>query len=250
MSWESELELAANAARKAGAVLRDLMGKDITVLSSEGKDIKLQADRDAEATILKVLEQAGYPVLAEESGEHGITGEDTPFWVVDPLDGTLNFSRGLPICCVSIALCQRDKPLLGVIYDFNRDECFSGGKGIAATVNNVPIEVSSIEEKAKAILATGFPSHIDYSDTVAISDFVAEVQAFKKLRLIGSAALSLSYVACGRLDAYAENDIMLWDIAAGAAIVQAAGGYIDIRQSERHKWGRLVRCASCPGIWS
>lgn len=248
MSWEIELELASSAARKAGAALRDLMKGPIKVLSSVGKDIKLQADCDSEAIILEELSKTEYPALAEESGEHGITDDDTPFWAIDPLDGSLNYSRGIPVCCVSIALCRRDEALVGVIYDFNNDECFTGSEGSEAKLNSDVIRVSDITKREEGILATGFPSYRDFgSDT--LKDFISQIQAFKKVRLLGSAALSMTNVACGRVDAYAEDDIMLWDVAAGAAIVRSAGGYVKMEDSGRVKWGKLVRCSSCSGIW-
>ena len=235
------LSVAVEAARKAGAVLAEA-SRD-AVLSSEGRDLKHQADRDAEKAILEYLkEKSLFPVLTEESGVHGKMG-DGPLWIVDPLDGTLNFSRSNPFCCVSIALWQSDQPLMGVVYDFNRDELFSGIVGEGAWVNDQPIRVSEVETKNKAILATGFPTFSDFSND-SLREFVGQVQQYKKVRLFGAAALSLAYVACGRVDAYMENDIMLWDVAAGAALVKAAGGEIEVVQSDRGQWMRRVKCAA------
>jgi myo-inositol-1(or 4)-monophosphatase len=248
MKWLAEFELAKTAARNAGGHLAGLLRGQKTVLSSVGRDIKLQADRDAEAIILELLAQSEYPVLAEESGEHGAVG-DSPFWVVDPLDGTLNFSRGLPLNCVSIALCRGNEPLLGVVSDFNRDECYAGVVGEGAWLNDAPVTVSGVGECGKAILATGFPVNRDFG-SASLTAFVAQVVRFKKVRLFGSAALSLAFVACGRVDAYAEDDIMFWDVAAGAALVKAAGGYVDVSDSESVKWGKVVRCASNAAVWN
>ena len=248
MNWGIELELAVDAARKAGAVLRDLMDREKTVLSQSRTDIKLQADRDAEAIILEVLAESKYPVLAEESGEHGLTDGGTPYWVVDPLDGTLNFSLNLPICCVSIALCQKDESLLGVIYDFDRDECFQAAQGQDAQCNGETIHVSKETQRDTAILGTGILSYNDYCNE-ASTGFLPQAQQFKQIRMIGSAALSMAYVACGRIDAYAENTIKLWDVAAGIAIVESAGGCVDMSASSEHKWGRVTRCAANPSLW-
>ena len=248
MRWRQELELAERASRQAGAILRELRDKDKTVLSSVGKDIKLQADRDAEAGILELLAGSAYPVLAEESGAHGIIGGADPYWVVDPLDGTLNFSRGVPMSCVSVALCEGARAVLGVIHDFNREECFSGIASEGAWLNGVPMTVSGIDDAARAVLATGFPTKRTYS-TDSLNAFVEDVQRFKKIRMFGSAALSLAYVACGRVDAYAEDDIMLWDVAAGIAIVQGAGGFVAVCDSPSVEWGKVVRCGSHAGIW-
>ncbi len=217
-------------------------------MSEIGRDIKLQADQDAEAIILKALSASGYPVLAEESGEHGLVDGDTPYWIVDPLDGTMNFNRGFPECCVSIALFRGEDPLLGVIYDFNRDECFRGIVGEGAWLNDTPMTVSGIAERNQAVLCTGFPTHRSF-DEDSIEEFVRSAQDFKKVRMLGSAALMVAYVACGRADAYLEESIMLWDVAAGLALVQAAGGYIDVQPSPRKKWGRIVRCGAHRDLW-
>jgi len=248
MKWEAELDLAKTAARKAGNHLAGLLrDREKTILSNVGRDIKLQADRDSEAVILDLLATSEHPVLAEESGEDGVVAND-PFWVVDPLDGTLNFSRGVPMNCVSIALCRGNEPLLGVVYDFNRGECYAGAAGEGAWLNDSRVSVSETRDRGKAILATGFPVNRDFGSE-SLTAFIEQVRQFKKVRLFGSAALSLAYVACGRVDAYAEDNIMFWDVAAGAALVKAAGGYVDMSNSDSVKWGKVVRCASHAVIW-
>lgn len=249
MNWADELALAVTAAKAAGALLLDAMRRDKKVLSAAGRDIKLQADRDAEAVILDVLNKSQFNVLAEESGEHGALDGDAPFWIVDPLDGTMNFSRGIPLCCVSIALSRLDEPLLGVIYDFNMDELYTGVVGEGAWLNGAPMAVSDIADAAKGILATGFPVNFVY-DEAGLKEYLATVTRFKKVRKFGTAALSLAYVACGHADAYAEDDIMFWDIAAGVALVKAAGGYARIAPSPTLKWARRVRCASRESVWN
>lgn len=247
VNWEVELRRAVDAARAAGKVLCNLMRKPKKVLSEVGRDIKLQADQDAEAAILEILKQSDYPVLAEESGEHGDATGGGPVWIVDPLDGTLNFSRGIPLCCTSIALAQGDTPILGVIYDFNRDELFTGVPGKGAWHDGQPMRVSDIREAARGILNTGFPTASDYGDE-ALMEFINNVRRFKKVRLLGSAALMLAYVACGRYEAYAEDNIMWWDVAAGVALVLAAGGYADVRPGTGD-WARIVRVSSHREIW-
>ena len=124
MKWQAELDLAVGAAAEAASFLQEESTKDKLVLSEIGRDIKLQADRDAEALILQILAESEYPVLAEESGEQGDLTSDGPFWIVDPLDGTMNYKHGLPLCCVSIALSRGNDPILGVINDFNRWQLF------------------------------------------------------------------------------------------------------------------------------
>jgi myo-inositol-1(or 4)-monophosphatase len=248
MNWKSELDLAVRAAAAASVYLKDAFAGEKTVLAEIGRDIKLQADRDAEARILDMLRPSGLPVLAEESGESGAIPDDTPVWIVDPLDGTMNFKRGIPFCCVSLALSVGGRPVLGVIDDFNRDECFSGIPGAGAWLNGAPMHVSAAAVPARAILTTGFPTKFDVGGP-ALNVFMDSARRFKKVRMLGSAALMMAYVASGRVDAYAEDDIMYWDIAAGAALVEAAGGWVAMRASPTDKWARHVRCAARSALW-
>lgn len=213
------LQTARDAALIAGRLL--LSHTSNVVLGETSHDTKLDADIAAEKAIIRHLEEnSNFPVLSEEAGL-----SDTrkgPRWIVDPLDGTVNFSRSIPLCCVSIALWDNG-PLLGVIYDFTRGELFSGEVDKGAWLNNKPIHVSDVKEASSGIIFTGIPVASDFGRP-AIESLGLLVQNFKKVRLLGTAALSLAYVACGRGDAYMESKIRIWDVAAGAAIVQAAGG--------------------------
>lgn len=215
-----ELEVAKLACHKAGNFLLSLKEKKIN--SNDGKDIKLQADLDSEKIICEILSNAfSYPILSEESYKINEEQKRGIHWVIDPLDGSLNFSQDIPLCCISIGLYKNNKPILGVIYDFNRDEMFSGVVGIGAWLNGEKIIVpKKIKEKNQAVLATGFSSYMNY-DREELSKFISYIQEFKKVRLLGSAALSLAYVACGRIDAYYEKDIAIWDIAAGLALINS-----------------------------
>jgi len=224
MTLEECQELAVSAALDAGTLLKGHSAEANRVRAEDGKDLKLEADVLAEGRILDRLRASSpYPILSEESGANPGFSEEAEFWVVDPLDGTLNYGRHLPLTCVSIALWRGDQPVLGVVYDFERGELFSGRVGEGAVCNGTPIAVSNVEDPAKAVLSTGFPSGRDFGEA-ALLDFCRKVQEFKKVRLLGSAALSLAWLAAGRLDAYAEDDIWLWDVAAGLALVAAAGG--------------------------
>ncbi|EOH3838898.1 inositol monophosphatase family protein [Campylobacter jejuni] len=213
-----ELEVAKLACYKAGKFLLNLKEKIIN--SNNEKDIKLQADLDSEKIICEILSNFfNYPILSEES--YNISKEEKKeiYWIVDPLDGSLNFSQDIPICCVSVALYKGDKPILGVVYDFYRDEMFSGLVGIGTWLNNKKISVlNTKKDKKQAVLATGFSSYMNYSRS-ELEKFITHIQEFKKIRLLGSAALSLAYVACGRVDAYYEKDIAFWDVAAGMALI-------------------------------
>lgn len=242
------LSVAEEAACEAGRLLASAFDEVACIESEEGRDIKLHADRRADACIIRVLATSGLPVLAEESGEHGRIDGESVFWVVDPLDGTFNYQRRIPLSCVSIALWQGRQPVLGVVHDFIHDERFSGVVGEGAWLNGSPMRVAAPRLPGAAVLATGCPVYRDYSDD-SLHVFAQSIQRFKKVRMLGSAALSAAYVACGRLDAYGEDDIMLWDVAAGAALVAAAGGWVDMRPSPRRLWATMTRLSSCASLW-
>ena len=220
------LEIAKSAALKAGKYLLENQGKELKILLNQGRDIKLQLDIDTEQLIKDSLRsQSTFSILGEETGLSSDVGEF--YWVVDPLDGTSNFLRDIPISCVSIALMQDLQPILGVIYDFNHDDLYFGHLESKAFVNQVEIIVSDYSEKSKSTLVTGIPARTNYSDN-EFKNMIDDFQQWKKVRMIGSAAMASIYVAAGKADTYKENGIFLWDIAAGAAIVNAAGGVASI----------------------
>jgi len=247
--WCAELELAKVAAQVAADCLNTRAATALTILDDTGRDIKLAADRAAEAIIIDRLQESGYAILAEESGELGDLNSGAPVWVVDPLDGTMNYSRDIPLCCTSIALMKDGQPLLGVVQDFNRKETFVGLASGGAWLNDEPISVSAVDSASRAILATGLPSFRDYSAS-ALQPTIKQFGRFKKVRMLGSAALMLAYLAAGRVDAYQEDDIMLWDVAAGLALVQGAGGVVVVEKSTRNCWARRVWCASNASMWN
>ena len=162
-------------------------------------------------------------------GEEGIVGDQTSDyqWVVDPLDGTVNFFYGIPHFCVSIALRFRGEVIVGVIYDPVRDELWSGDKGRPPLLNGKPFQVSPRANLAEAIVSIGLAKT---SATIEAGLPLLEqmVHRVRKCRMLGSAALDMAYVACGRLDAYIEQGISLWDIAAGCLLVEAAGGRVEL----------------------
>ena len=238
MKWQKEFDLAKQAAIAASGSLKKL-GRD-EVIDRSGRDVKHRADLESEKIILDILKSASaYAVLSEESGELGIINENSPTWIVDPLDGTLNYSQNISFSCISIALWRSKQPILGIVYDFNHDELFSGVVGVGAWCNEDLIKVSEIDLPGNAVLATGFPVNRDFSSK-GLNDFIQQIEQFKKIRLLGSAALSLAYVACGRVDAYTEEDIMFWDVAAGIALVKAGGGDVFFQDSSRKKWAKNV----------
>ncbi|HLH92629.1 MAG TPA: inositol monophosphatase family protein [Xanthobacteraceae bacterium] len=216
---------AQEAAHLAGAELRPRTVDWLAVDSDAGHDVKLAADRRSEAILAQVLAATGLPIFSEEAGWIDGGADAADFWLIDPLDGTANYSCGVPLCCVSIGLMRGGRPCAGVIYDFNRDEMFVGASRQGASLNGAPIRVSAKASRQVAILSTGLPVRADYSDQ-AMAAFARDIPHWKKVRMVGSAALSLAYVACGRFDAYREQAIMLWDVAAGWALVEAAGGVV------------------------
>ena len=248
MDRPAALDVAVAAVTEAGRLLLDLRQKPIEVLCEPGHDIKLKADQLAEERILGILrERMPLPVLTEESGEHGGATENSRMWIVDPLDGTFNYSRGMPMCCSSVGLWENGKPVLGAVYNFFNGELFTGIVGGGAWLNGKPIAVSGVREASKASLASGFPHHQDYDDA-PLRKFVRQVQEFKKIRMLGSAALMGAYVACGWLDAYVEEDVWLWDVAAAVAIAQAAGAAVDVRPGRAGRWARETVVAASPEL--
>ena len=219
---DKELSTAKKASLQSAMVLTNQKKLVNDVISNKGRDIKLQADIESENIIKKYLkDNSDLPILAEESGANEDLGSS--YWVVDPLDGTSNYSRDFPICCISIALIHENKIILGVINDFNRNIIFEGSTETPAMMNSKPISVSDISDKTKATLATGLPAKGSYEDKAMLA-LAKEFTQWKKIRMIGSAAMSCAYVASGQFDQYQENGIFLWDIAAGLAIIKAAGG--------------------------
>lgn len=233
MEYIKEFELAKSVVIEVGKFLNTQTTKKIN--SQEGKDIKLELDTKSEEMIISILSnEFDYPILSEEIGLTKELEKNKPYWIIDPIDGTLNFSRDNPNCCISIALWIHNDPKFGVIHDFNRDELFSGYVGVGSWLNNNTLEETKNKKISQSILATGFPTYMS-DDAGTIKEFVIQVQKYKKIRMIGSAALSLAYVACGRFDAYIENDIKLWDVAAGIAINKAVNNKCKITYLENYK---------------
>ena len=224
--FDSWLNIAKSAALTAGNFLKKSQGTDLKILLNQDRDLKFQLDIDTENIIKDFIStHSNYSILGEETGPSNKLEEY--FWVIDPLDGTSNFLRGIPISCVSIALMHKLEPVLGVIYDFNHDDLYFGHQESKAFINDQEIQVSSLSSKNESTLVTGIPAKTNYSDE-EFNQLISTFQAWKKIRMIGSAAMAAAYVAAGKAETYQENGIFLWDIAAGAAIVSAAGGIASI----------------------
>lgn len=220
------LAFAERTAREAGAVLKDRFGKDHDVVYKGTIDIVTEADKASEALIAERIRSAfpEHDLLGEE-GTRGIASASGLQWIIDPLDGTTNFAHHLPTFGVSIGLEEHGAPLLGVVFDPMRDECFCAARGLGATLNGLPIRVSMTSELIQSLLVTGF----SYDRETRVKQahlwraFMPQVQA---VRQTGSAALNLCYIAAGRFDGYWERGISAWDVAAGACILLEAGGTI------------------------
>jgi myo-inositol-1(or 4)-monophosphatase len=217
------LAVAEAAAAEAGAALRANRKAWSVVEAEIGREVKINADKQAETLILEAIGKASsFPIISEEAGwvraqERG----DRFVWAIDPLDGSVNYLRDYPHCAVSIALLDRGAPVLGVVDCFVLEECFTGIVGEGAWLNGKAMRVSDIADPAGGILQTGVPSR---ASAESMRLFEARLSTWRKVRMIGSAATALAYVAAGRAEAYRESGSMIWDVAAGCALVKAAGG--------------------------
>src|SRR5256885_6711524 len=228
------LDAAEKAARAAGELLRQNFKHPLRVNSAEAHDIKLEIDVLAQDLITELLlkEFPGHALY----GEEGLVGDQSTEhqWVVDPLDGTVNYFYGIPHFCVSIGLRLRSEIMVGVIYDPIRDEMWAGQKGEAPNLNGCPFHVSDRADLAEAVISIGLAKT---GETINKNFplLQALIHRVRKCRVLGSAALDMAYVACGRFDAYIETGISLWDIAAGWLLVENAGGTVDLRPRENMK---------------
>ena len=221
------LEAAAQAARSAGELLRQHFGAPLEVNAFEAHDIKLDLDVRSQDLITRLLLDRfpGHAIY----GEEGLAGnQDSECqWIVDPIDGTVNYFYSIPHFCISIALRERGEIIVGVIYDPMRDELWQAERGGVATLNGAPIAVSARTRLSDAVLSVGF-SKTKTTINAGLPLLEKYITRARKCRLMGSAALDLAYVSCGRLDAYIEQSVSLWDVAAGKLLVECAGGKFEM----------------------
>jgi myo-inositol-1(or 4)-monophosphatase len=221
------LAVATEAAHAAGELLRAHFERPLTVNATTAHDIKLEVDVLGQNLITKILLER-FPDHALY-GEEGIVGDQSSphQWVVDPLDGTVNFFYGIPHFCVSIALRREREVIAGVIYDPMRNELWSVEKDGTPLLNGRIIGVSKRAQLAEAVVSIGLAKTSATIDA-GLPLLQEMVHRVRKCRMFGSAALDMAYIACGRLDVYIEQGISLWDIAAGSLLVQAAGGKVEL----------------------
>ncbi len=220
------MEVAIAAARQAGALLRMHWERGVVAEHKGEIDLVTEADRASEALILSLLsgQFPDHAFYAEESGASGAPSSHV--WVIDPLDGTTNFAHGFPVFAVSLALQVDGQTELGVTLDPLRDELFTAQRGRGAFLNGRPLRVSDTPDLAHSLLVTGFPYDRQTSEHNNVRQHNAFLMRAQGVLRVGSAALDLASVACGRLDGFWEFKLSPWDLAAGALLVELAGGQV------------------------
>ena len=237
--WQEMVEVAVGASRLGGEILQEWSDR-FSVSEKSRANVVTEADFASQEAIFQKLQTAfpDHAFLGEEGLSHQVPGAEY-LWIIDPLDGTGNYVHQFPYYCVSIGLQYQNRMIAGVIYDPTRDELFVGLEGCGATRNGKPIRVSQIESLSQAMCAASLPVSGD-STHPAFGRFVRVLPKAQSVQRLGSAALNLAYVASGYLDIFWSSTLKPWDMAAGAVIVQEAGGLItnlsggpyDVHQTE------------------
>ncbi len=234
--FTAELNTAREAAKSAAEVIRQYQREDNFSVDYKGKnDLVTEADLKAEEKILSFInkEFPGDYILAEETAEE-LSMPEGRTWLIDPIDGTTNFTHGFPIYCVSIGLWENRQPKMGLVLEVANGECFTAIAGEGACLNDKPISVSKREDPKQALVGTGFP----YNDLSLVDHYLQFFQMLMSstqgVRRPGAAAYDLCCVACGRFDGFYEYALNPWDVAAGALIVQEAGGVVTDWSGEDH----------------
>ncbi|MGC4057055.1 MAG: inositol monophosphatase family protein [Chitinophagaceae bacterium] len=216
-----------DAANAAGKIIGSYFQGVFTVESKDGKNnLVTEVDNHSEKVIIDIIKERfpGHSIISEEVGE---MIQDSEYqWIIDPIDGTVNFAHGIPICCVSIGLRHQGKMLMGVVYNPLMNEFFFAERGKGAFLNGQPIRVSAKQDFKTACLVTGFPYKWPETKEHPIKVFERMILQGLPVRRLGSAAIDLCWVACGRFDGFWEYNLNSWDVAAGYLIVREAGGRI------------------------
>lgn len=221
-------ETLIKATRAGAAVLEKFFSnKDLIISNKEGiNNLVTEADHAAEKTIIETIREAfpDHYLLTEESGE--LPSGSNYKWIIDPIDGTVNFAHGIPICCVSIGLEKDGQMIMGAVYNPLFNEFYLAERGKGATLNGKPIHVSSMDEVIKSCLVTGFPyTYLDLPNG-PLQCFERFIRKGVPVRRLGSAAIDLCWVAAGRFDGFYEHKLQAWDSAAGFLMVEEAGGKV------------------------
>lgn len=238
----SLLSVAIEAAQAAGRLQRENFGTDLTVHELLRHDIKLDLDVRSQQVITDTVLGSfpGHCIKGEE-GDAGDPAGDT-HWIVDPIDGTVNYYYGIPHFCVSIAVRHRGEDVAAVIHDPMQNETWTVEKGGPPLLNGRPVRASARDRLADAVVTVGFSKSREALEA-SFERFKRIAVEVRKTRMLGSAALALAYIACGRLDAYIEEQISDWDVAAGRMLLEAAGGRFLAQPSRTHE-GKMFICAT------
>ena len=228
------LKLSKNAVAHAFDKLIELDKKNIKdyqFSNDLSREVKAEADIIIEKILIDKLSISGLSILSEERGLIKSKSSSDLRFIIDPIDGTVNFIRGICNCSISVALFDGNTPVFGVLASYPSGIIAWGGKGIGAFMGEMPINVSSIKDTKKGVLCTGFPSRFEFNSKTILEQ-IHLMQSFNKVRMLGSASQSLLQVAQGSVEAYVESNIMIWDVAAGLAIVEGAGGEFRINKQD------------------
>ena len=221
------IEKIIEISREAGEIIKEGFGKNVTFeFKSNMNDLVTEIDKAAEKKIIEFIhkEYPGHNIFAEESGK--LDGNSEYTWVVDPLDGTVNFAHGLPLFSVSIGLMKNDEIIAGAVYDVMMDQMYTAEKGSGAFQNGKRIRVSDNNDLQKSMLVTGFPYDIKENPKNAIEKFNVFLVEARAVRRLGSAAIDCCYVASGVFDGFWEVSLNLWDMCAGQLLIEEAGGKV------------------------
>jgi myo-inositol-1(or 4)-monophosphatase len=223
------LNFAIQTARDAGRILAERFGRTLEITNKGELDLVTESDLASERLIIERINtyHPRHAILAEESGASSPADQlkSEWRWIIDPLDGTTNYAHGYPCFCISIGLEHNGRMELGVVYDPMRDELFTAERGQGASLNGRRIQVSPVRSLSAALLCTGFPYDVRERSEFArhFANFIMNAQG---VRRDGAAALDLAYVACGRFDGFWEEGLKPWDVAAGALMIEEAGGRV------------------------
>lgn len=215
------------AALESGKLMKEFSSRDFTISNKEGiNNLVTEVDHASEKLIIGIIRESfpDHYILTEESGD--LPKNSNVKWIIDPIDGTVNYANGIPLCCVSIGVEKDGEMIMGAVYNPFMDEFFFAEKGKGATLNNKAIAVSKKKDVVESLLVTGFPYTYLDEENGPLEVFGRFIKAGVPVRRLGSAAIDLCWVACGRFDGFFEHSLNAWDSAAGYLIVEEAGGRV------------------------
>jgi myo-inositol-1(or 4)-monophosphatase len=228
------LIICQDIVQKSLIILKDNSSKNqkFKIDNSNLREMKADIDLEIEKYILNVLKKEDISILSEETGEISNIENNLKF-IIDPLDGTVNYVRGLGNCSISLALFKNNKPIFGILGIYPSLDIAWGGKKIGSFINNKKISVSKINKISNSIICSGFPSRFNIEKNIKeMNEYINLIKNFFKVRMVGSASISLLNISKGSAECYAEKNIMLWDVAAGLAILEGAGGYFNLKKTK------------------